>query len=181
MEHPGEIWQEFDINGERLGGIDPNNYDMDKVKRFGGVAVMLYRVRNGEVEFLFQHRSKSLMDSPDKWDVSAGGHINLDEPLLDSLVRETREEIGVSIEKEKAEFAASYLVWKVKIHLFFYDWNDRDDEFSFDDEEVQEVKWIKYSELNEFLPKLKWQYDKDKVFLACMEEWHNRILEKYPQ
>ena len=68
MEHPGEIWQEYDFNGERLGGIEPDNFDIDNVKLFGGAALMLYRVRNGEVEFLFQHRSKLLKDnSPSKF------------------------------------------------------------------------------------------------------------------
>ena len=57
MEHPGEIWQEYDFNGERLGGIEPNNYDFDAFRLMGGAAIMLYRLRDGEVEFLFQHRS----------------------------------------------------------------------------------------------------------------------------
>lgn len=178
MEHPGEIWQEYDFNGARLGGIDPRNFDEEKVKLFGGAAIMIYRVHNGELEFLFQHRSKSLKDNPDKWDVSAGGHINLDEPVLETAVRETREEIGVDIDKEKLKFAASYIVWKVIIHLYFYDWEDRADEFSFDDSEVEEVKWVKDSELEKFLPNLKWDYDKDKVFIACLDDLRNRVLSK---
>ena len=177
MEHPGEVWQEYDYNGEWLGGIDPNTLDDDKVKLFGGVALMLYRVRNGEMEFLFQHRSKYLKANPDKWDVSAGGHINLDEPVIDSLVRETREEIGIEIDKEKVEFAATYLRWKVLISLYFYNWGDRADEFSFDDQEVEEVKWIKYSELRDFFPNLKWwSYEEDKVFTLCLEELKNKWM-----
>lgn len=177
MEHPGEVWQEYDYNGERLGGIDPNAFEDDKVKLFGGVALMLYRIRNGEMEFLFQHRSKYLKANPDKWDVSAGGHINLDEPVIDSLVRETREEIGIEIDKEKVEFAATYLRWKVLISLYFYNWGDRADEFSFDDQEVEEVKWIKYSELRDFFPNLKWwSYEEDKVFTLCLEELKNKWM-----
>ncbi len=177
MEHPGEIWQEFDYNGERLGGIEPYALDEEKVKLFGGVALMLYRVRNGEVEFLFQHRSKYLKANADKWDVSAGGHINLDEPVLDSLIRETREEIGIEIDREKVEFAATYLRWKVLVNLYFYNWGDRADEFSFDDQEVEEVKWVKYSELNDFFPNLKWwSYEEDKVFILCLEEIKNKWM-----
>ena len=85
MEHQGEIWQEYDFNGERLGGIDPNNYSYDTIRLMGGAAVMLYRVVNGELEYLFQHWSKFLKGYPDKWDVSAGGHTNLNESVLESV------------------------------------------------------------------------------------------------
>ena len=178
MEHPGEIWQEYDFNGERLGGIEPDKCDESKIKLFGGAAIMLYRLRNGEVEFLFQHRSKLLKGNPDKWDVSAGGHINLNEPVLDTAVRETREEIGVLLDKDKLEFSGAYVRWNVMINLYFYDWGDRPDEFSFDDHEVEEVKWVKYSELESFLPYLKKHVSEDKIFLYCLEEWNRRVLEK---
>lgn len=178
MEHPGEIWQEYDFNGERLGGIDPNDFDEANIKLFGGAAIMLYRLRDSEVEFLFQHRSKFLKGNPDKWDVSAGGHVNLDEPVLDTAVRETQEEIGVVIDKNLLEFAGAYVRWNVMINLYFYDWGERADEFSFDDQEVEEVKWIKYSELESFLPNLKKYVANDKIFLYCLEEWNRRVLEK---
>ena len=69
----------------------------------------------------------------------------MDEPILDTAVRESREEIGAEIEKDKLEFAASYLRWKVIVNLFFYNWSKNEDNFHFDDGEVEEVKWVKYS------------------------------------
>ena len=93
--HSGELWQEYDKNGTRLGSIDPENHDFDKVKFFGGTAIMLYRFKDEKVEFLFQHRSKFVDRNPEKWDVSAGGHINFEEKKLDAAKRETEEEIGV--------------------------------------------------------------------------------------
>lgn len=181
MEHPGEVWQEFDYTGERLGGIDPADSTMgeDSVKLFGGAAIMLYRYKDGEVEFLFQHRSKKLLGNPDKWDVSAGGHTNLDEPILDTAVRESWEEIGAEIEKEKLEFAASYLRWKVIVNLFFYDWSKNEDTFHFDDGEVEEVRWIKYSEFSDFRPNLKRMMIEDEIFMHYLNVWNEKILAKY--
>ena len=179
MEHPGEVWQELDFNGERLGGIVPAELDEDKVKLFYGSAVMLYRFKDGEVEYLFQHRSKFLKGNPDKWDVSAGGHVNLDEPRLDAVMRETREEIGVELERDKLELAASYLRWKVFVVLYFYDWTGREDEFCFDDKEVEEVKWVKYSELESFEPNFKRGLVDDEVFRYYLNEWNTKTLEKY--
>lgn len=178
MEHPGEIWQEYDFNGERLGGIDPNNYDEKNIRYFGGAAIMLYRVHDGELEFLFQHRSKFLKGNPDTWDVSAGGHVNLDEPVFDAIVRETREEIGVTVDKRKLEFAGTYVRSNVIVNLYFYDWGENTDKFSFDDQEVEEVKWVKYSELESFLPNLKKHLADDVVFFACLDEWSRKILAK---
>lgn len=179
MEHPGEVWQEFNYDGERLGGIDPATYDENKVKLFGGVAIMLYRMRDGEVEFLFQHRSKYLIGNPDKWDVSAGGHINLNENNIDAVVRESKEEIGAEIKRDKLEFVATYLRWDVLVSLYFYDWKDEKDNFHFDDKEVEEVKWVKYSELDDFLPNVKRILIEDKVFRCYLDEWNTKILEKY--
>ena len=140
MEHAGEIWQELDFNGERLGGIEPASCDENKVKIFCGAAVMLYRFEGGETEYLFQHRSKHLKGNPDRWDVSAGGHVNLNEDQLDAIIRESHEEIGVNLEKAKLEIATSCLNRNLFVTLYFYDWTGQGDDFNFDDNEVQEVK-----------------------------------------
>ena len=179
MEHPGEVWQELDYNGERIGGIEPASLDETKIKLFAGAAVMLYRYKDGEVEFLFQHRSKYLMGNPDKWDVSAGGHVNFNERRIDAMVRESREEIGVEIEKDKLELAAVYLRWKVLTSLYFYDWSGKEDNFHFDDKEVEEVKWVKYADLGDFLPNLKQTLRDDEVFMYYLKKWNDKILEKY--
>lgn len=176
MEHPGEVWQEFDFNGERLGGVKPHDFDESKIRLTGGAAIMLYRVRNGEVEYLFQHRSKFLKANPDKWDVSAGGHVNLDEAVIDAAIRETNEEIGAKIEKNQLEFAEYYRKGKLIVFLYFCNWNDREDEFSFDDQEVEEVKWVKYSEIESFWPNLKPHLIKDQKFFDCLGEWNEKIL-----
>lgn len=179
MEHPGEIWQELDFNGERSGGIKPDDYNEDEIKFYYGVALMLYRFKNGEVEYLFQHRSKFLKGNPDKWDVSAGGHINLGEPRIDAVLRESKEEIGIELDKNKLEMAAIYSRWIVMVGLYFYDWTGEVDEFKFNDKEVEEVEWVGYSELDKFWPNLKRQVAEDKVFKYYLEEWNRKILAKY--
>lgn len=179
MEHPGEVWQECDYNGERIGGIEPATLDENKVRRFNGAAVMLYRYNDGEVEFLFQRRSKLLKANPDKWDVSAGGHVNLNESRINAIIRETEEEIGAELDADKLELAAIYLRWKVFVDLFFYDWTGKEDSFKFDDQEVEEVKWLKYSEIEGFMDNFKWTLVEDKVFFYYLKEWNDKILQKY--
>lgn len=179
MEHPGEVWQELDYNGERIGGIVPDEFDETKTKLMSGAAVMLYRYKDGEVEYLFQHRSKKLRANPDKWDVSAGGHVNLDERRIDAAAREANEEIGIKVGINELELAAIYRRWIVMITLYFCDWTGREDEFCFDDGEVEEVKWVKYSQLDDFAPKFKDVVREDELFFYLLKEWNEKILKKY--
>lgn len=51
---------------------------------------------NDEGEFLLLKRSKDSNNNPGKWDLP-GGKMELDETLKEALVREVREETGISI------------------------------------------------------------------------------------
>lgn len=178
--HPGELWQEYDFNGLRLGSIDSSSYQNPNSKLFGGVAVMLYRFRNGDVEFLFQHRSKFVDRNAEKWDVSAAGHINYKEPKLDSIVREAQEEIGAKLQREKLEFAGAYVrAHRSLVNLYFYDWTNHEDSFHFDDEEVSEVKWVAFKDLVNFWPSLKPQVQDDPIFQTFVLDWTRFVREKY--
>lgn len=179
MEHEGEIWQEFSANGLRVsnGGIAPGT---EFHELFGGAVVLLYRYINGRVEFLFQHRSKKLLGTPDKWDISAGGHINYFEPPIDSAVREAAEEIGASLEKTRLEFVMSYVTATKGIaYVYIYDWTGQPDNFQFNDQEVDEVRWVPYSDYAEFSKQLKPQLQNDPIFDSALEIWHARIKNRY--
>lgn len=178
MKHTDEVWQEVGCNGERIGGVLPSELGKNKENLWSGAGTVLYRYKDGEVEFLFQHRSKGMRDFPDRWDISAGGHVNLGESNIAAAVRETREEIGAEVDINKLEFAATYRQWDALITIYFYDWGDREDEFCFDDEEVEEVKWVKYSELDDFWSNVKQNLAEDKIFRCCLEKLNSDILEK---
>ena len=107
------------------------------------------------------------------WDFSAGGHINLGETLIQGAIRETKEEIGVDITPEDLEFVTmrpfncNRFAW-----VYCVDWTGRPDEFHFDDNEVSEVKWVKYSEMEEF--RLKYAKDPlktDNITFPNIHEW----------
>lgn len=182
MQHQDEVWQELGFNGEKIGGVLPSEFDDAEVKLFSGAVVMLYRFKDGEVEFLFQHRAKILNMDADKWDISAGGHTNLDEEMLDAAVREAEEEIGVKIDANNLEIAAMYRRWEGKreafVALYFYDWGSGNDDFCFDDGEVEEVKWVRYSELGDFWPNLKSILVEDVIFRHYLDEWNARVLKR---
>lgn len=178
--HADELWQEYDYDGSRLGSIAPADRDNPNIKLFGGAAVMLYRYHNGEIEVLFQHRSKFIDRNADKWDVSAGGHVNFNEPQMDAAIRETEEEIGIRMNPKDLEFAASYVQRNhMLVHLYFYDYTGKKDDFHFDDKEVSEVKWVPFSKLVDFWPNLKPQAQNDAVFQTLLLDCIRFAQEKY--
>jgi len=54
-------------------------------------------IRNSKGELLIQRRSPEKESNPDKWDVSAAGHVSAGESSLEAVVKETREELGVDL------------------------------------------------------------------------------------
>ena len=182
MKHLGEKWQTYDLRGERImdGGFFPKNEPVEYpvTRYFGGCAIMLYRFHDGEVEYLFQKRSAQVWNAL-RWDTSAGGHINYDEKTIDAAVRESREELGITLEKDKLEFCARFVRADALINLFFYDYTGKADDFSFDDQEVAAVQWIKVRDFDTFWPQLKDVLKEDKYFEFALKEMTEKIQKKY--
>lgn len=178
--HAGELWQEYDFNGNRLGGIPSHDFEPGSVKLFGCAAVMLYRFHEGRVEFLFQRRSKFVDRNAEKWDASASGHINFEEAVLDAACREAKEEIGVKVAPSRLEFGATYVYQgALLINLYFCDWTGQVGTFHFDDREVSEVKWIPFDRLVAFWPQLKPSLQDDAVFQHLLLAWAKLAQQKY--
>ena len=103
------------------------------------------------MEFLWQKRSDEIDRYPGDWDISAGGHINLGESVVEAAVRETREEVGAKITANEREFVTMRPFNKNRFAwVYLVDWTDRAEEFHFDDKEVSEVRWVEYGKMDEF-------------------------------
>jgi len=60
-------------------------------------------VHNPEKGLLLQRRGRDKKNFPDMWDVSVGGHISAGQTSIETAVRETEEEIGLSLPPEAFE------------------------------------------------------------------------------
>lgn len=179
MRHD-ELWQEYAQNGERImnGGRLPER-GAPKVGEenvwVGTTIVWLYRKAEHGVELLFQKRSPYVDRNPNKWDISAGGHINYGESAADGAAREAKEEIGAKLEEEKLKYSfclASSNGYNMLVHGYFYDWTGERDEFNFNDEEVSEVRWVKLEDFDDFVEKnAKGDLKKAKYTLSLTKYW----------
>ena len=175
--HHDELWQLFDMNGQpkmdggypsKLGNPGPGS---DKI--YGVTTMFFYRHGKNGLELLFQKRGEKVDKYPGEWDAAAGGHINYNESLLDAACREAEEEIGANIDVSDLEYVCSAHRNQNSIYwAFCVDWTDKADNFHFDDGEVSEVKWVPYSDLDNFLKKyVKKPLREDTLFFAILDRW----------
>ena len=177
--HKDELWQVYAPNGEPIDGKGwdsaLDNPEKTGAKAIVGVAVVfLYRVNSdGVLELLWQRRSDKVDRYPGDYDISAGGHINLGESIVDGAIRECHEEIGAEIKADDLRFVTmlpfnmNRFAW-----VFAVDYSNRDDAFCFDDGEVSEVRWVPFDETEDFVTRyVKEPLKKDRVTFAVLHNW----------
>lgn len=172
-----EIWQLYKKNGEPIPGAgwEPtkDNPTGDDDEIVGVAIVFLYRKSPEGLELLWQRRSDSISRFPGYYDISAGGHVNLGESVVEGAIRETREEIGAEIAPEDLEFAFTRPFNKNRFAwIYFVDWTGREENFHFDDNEVSEVKWVKYEDTTDFRKRFaKPSLAEDDLTFQNLDSW----------
>lgn len=119
------------------------------------VHVWLIRRRDMGIYVLLQKRSHTKDIYPDLWDVSSAGHVRQGQEYGVTAIKETREEIGVEIAREKLEFLGfrrnSHIEGNIKdneLTAVFMCREDIDDSMIKPcPEEVAEVGWAEIDEL----------------------------------
>lgn len=170
--HTGEMWQDYSLAGVPLknGGYDSSlgNPDLASNILVGSANVWFYRVTDdGNIEVLFQHRSELVDRNPGKWDLSAAGHMNYGENILEAAIRETREEIGAEITENDLRFVCSFTGMSGKNmlnHHLLCNWTGKEDDFHFDDQEVSEVAWVPFTEFDQFIDENCKDAVRDNIF-----------------
>ena len=119
---------------------------------------------NSKKQVFLQKRSKNKKMWPDMWDISAGGHVLAGEFGFQAIIREIKEELGLSVKKEEIIFIGCSTSINKKGDILNKHFNeyyivtkDIDEKnLSLQKEEVSEVKWINKEEIIE---RIKNNYD----------------------
>ena len=108
-------------------------------------------VSNEDGDILFQKKSLNKEYRPGGWTVSVAGHPFADEPIINAIKREAKEELG--IQASSVKLLNKKLISKNSESRFIYVFKTtltRDYRFKVNELEVLKVKWISQDKLDEF-------------------------------
>lgn len=146
-----ELWQLYNEQGQALADEGASKDAVfSKGLLHGASHVWIWRVKDGQREVLLQQRASDKRTWPNRFDISAAGHIDLGEKPLDAAIRETVEEIGLNIGGDelklfcvhrtylKAENGAieNEFQWLYSLEL------TSEADFTLQSTEVESLKWV---------------------------------------
>ncbi len=140
----------YDLRGNLTGKIAKRGMILPKDTFFLCTHVIL---ENMDGMFLIQKRSVFKSTRPGEWDITAGA-VDAGETSLDGAIRETREEVGLDLPRQKMQFlfrdcrkSCFHDVWYVRIPFSLQD-------CTMQESEVAELKLVTAKELSELVKKM---------------------------
>ncbi len=98
-------------------------------------------IMNDKNEFLVQKRSLNKKVFPGMWSQTGGG-VDAGESILQGALRETKEELGITIPEENIEFMLSFKRKYNYLNVWLARMNIDINYLSLQKEEVSEAKWV---------------------------------------
>ena len=144
--HDDALWQIYNNNGTPIcgKGAHKEEFNSDKNLIIGNAHVWFWKIDEGRASILLQKRSLTKLNKPGWFHISAGGHINVGETPVQAAVRETKEEMGLTIDESKLHFVQAVRIIEKDprdiVNVFLYQLNG-DENFTFVDGEVDSYEW----------------------------------------
>lgn len=105
---------------------------------------------NDQDELLIQQRLSTTNKFPDMWGATAGG-VRTGESSLEGIIREAKEELGITLTPDELEFIGSTRRDFDYVEVWICQKNIPLEEINIDKEEVQDVKWVSIDEFRKML------------------------------
>lgn len=118
-------------------------------------AVVVFIISNDNKKILLQQRAASKKLWPNLWDITAGGHVISGELGYHTVIRETKEEIGIDIDKNELEFIGCTTSETISGDIINRHFNEyyivhkdvKVEDIVLQEEEVQDIKWFTKEEV----------------------------------
>ncbi|MEK7579278.1 MAG: NUDIX domain-containing protein [Patescibacteria group bacterium] len=133
---------------EILRYVDKKDRTSEDIIRVSGLWIF-----NSNGELLIAQRALDKKHDPGKWGPSVAGTVEEGETYVSNILKETKEELGVSLtEDELVQSTHRYVQTSHKyfVRIFFVEMDVPISAFKVQAEEVEQVKWISAQELQEW-------------------------------
>ena len=149
LDNQAELFYWVDEQDNVLGKITRSEAHSGSMKIHRTVVVLLYTL--DKKKLLLQQRSLQKDLDPGQWSISAGGHVTFPNDYQDSAQRELLEELGVSLTLESVgKFLIATPAQREITHIYTTKTSENT-HFHFDQDEVQDLKWINVTKLTNFI------------------------------
>lgn len=158
-----EIWDILDEKGNKTGrimkkGLVPQGFYHQ------GADVWIVNSKN---EILIQKRSLQKRNSPNVWAMT-GGSVIRGETSLQTIERETKEELGICLNMKDIKLVKQYKTGTVWLDTYLIKQDIDLKDIIMQEEEVSEVKWATYDEIEEIynhhqFMENRWEYVRDII------------------
>lgn len=117
------------------------------------VHIYLFKLVENEIYFLVHLRAKNKDLHPNCWDTRFGGHIKSGGSIEDGIKSELMEEVGLELQQSSLiqgeVYKRDHYPNREFTHSFYYRFDGDITTLKFNDGEVQEIKWMKSTDIFE--------------------------------
>ncbi len=169
-----EFFDIYDANGQYLNKTAVRGEKLDRGEFFLVIHVW---IENERGEFLIQKRAKKNDPIPYQWAITSGIP-NVEESPLDAAIRETEEELGIKLTKNKlkkrARIVSSHNQYNTITHVYHTDEAIAIEDLALNPKEVLAVEYAHLSRIKAMVERGEfWDY---RELLACPDYFS--ILER---
>ena len=158
-----EVWDILDEKGNKTGRIMKKGLLPEGFYHQGADVWII----NSGNKILIQKRSPQKRNLPNVWAMT-GGSVIRGETSLQTIQRETKEELGISLNMKDIKLVKQYKTGTVWLDTYLIKQDIDLKDIIMQEEEVCEVKWATYKEIeelfahNQFMEN-RWEYIKDII------------------
>lgn len=157
-----EIWDLLDEQGNKTERTIIKGQEIPKGYYHLGADVWIV---NSENQILIQKRSPKKKHQPNVWAMT-GGSVITGETSVQTIKREVEEELGVTLKIENVKLIKQYKTGTTWLDVYFVKQDIKIEDIVMEEEEVSEVKWASYKEIEQLLSsnqfmKDRWEFVRD--------------------
>ncbi len=163
-----ELWEILDENGNKTGEL-MEKYDQRVFEKgFYHLGADVWMI-NSENKILIQKRAKQKRMEPNVWAMT-GGSVIVGEESINTIVRETKEELGIDINADDLKLITKFKTGNVWIDTYILKANYDTSKMVLQEDEVSDVKWATMQEIDELV--------NNGQFIKNRWEFVNKFLKK---